>query len=215
MNRQFFSLLSLLCICTLCTSCAYMQTHKQVEEMGCHYHGKLLSNQKCSTWNIYKSEGHWYLPAQVVTLQKDYPIVKDTILHTENNEPEYQIIRKDAQDVIMYHRISEGTAHVLMRQDGYADIEDLTEEIKATPGEWKSTLKGAKVYPIRAEIKLPKRIENCIIVGERTPRETPIMNNIFSKVDFLVIDVPGTVLYNLAIPIMAPIKFFSEFSLTD
>ena len=199
----------------LMNSCAYVQTHKQVEEWGCTYDGKLINNDNSSTWNIYRCDGKWYLPAQKVTLTKDYPTIKDTILFTGNNTPEYAIKSDKANISIAYHPISAGTAEVLMRSDGYAILQDLAEEIKATPGEWRDSLPGASKYTIKAQIDDRQNSSAKLIAGQRTPAETPVLNDVLSKLDFVVVDVPGTVIYNVAIPIMAPIKFFSEFLSND
>ena len=191
-----------------------MQTNKSVAEMGCQYDGKLISNHDCSTWNIYKSGGKWYIAAKQVALKKNYPIVRDTLLFTENSEPVYELLPDEAEPKFFYHVISEGTAQVLMRTDGYAHFGDLAEEIKNTPGEWKESLSSAKSYPVRAHIEHPKQMQDAIIAGARTPQSTPAINQVLRGLDFLVVDVPGTVIYNVAIPIMAPIKFFSEFTIT-
>lgn len=215
MNRRLSLIATLLCIMATFTSCAYMQTHKQVAEMGCSYRGNMISKDDCSTWNIYLSQGKWYLPAQEVTLHKDYPVVKDTILHTENNEPEYLIKEEKGPHKVAYYQISDGTAQVLMRRDGYANIEDLVTEITVLSSTPKAALKGATKHPILADIATPRTKEKGIILGERTPEDTPFINQILSKVDLVLVDVPGTILYNLAIPIMSPIKFFSEFNISN
>lgn len=215
MNRRLSIIAALLCVTAAFTSCAYMQTHKQVAEMGCNYHGNIISKEDCSTWNIYQSEGKWYIPTQEVTLYKDYPVVKDTILHTENNEPQYLIKEAKEPKKVAYFQISDGTAQVLIRRDGYANIEDLVSEITALSSTPKTALRGATKHPILADIVAPCKKEKSIILGERTPEDTPFINQLLSKVDLVLVDVPGTVLYNLAIPIMSPIKFFSEFNINN
>ena len=196
-------------------SCAYVQTHKQVEEWGCSYDGKLINNENSSTWNIYQCDGKWYLPAQKVVLTKDYPAIKDTLLFTENNDPVYTIKADESNSSVSYHPISAGTAEVLMRADGYAILQDLAEEIKANPGEWRDSLPGAKKYLIKAQIEDRHNTPAKLIAGQRTPVETPVINEVLSKLDFIIVDVPGTVIYNVAIPFMAPFKFFSEFLSND
>lgn len=195
------------------SSCAYMQTNKNVAEMGCRYEGKLVEMPNCSTWNIYKSGGKWYIAAKKVELKKHYPVIRDTILYTENNEPTYEILPNANQHKVCYHPISEGTAQVLMRTDGYADLGDLAEEIKNTPGDWVDTLSHARSYPIRAHVECPKDMNDRLIAGARTPEKTPFGNQVLSGIELVLIDTPGTILYNVAIPLMAPIKFFSEFTI--
>ena len=182
--------------------------------MGCHYEGKHINPTECSTWNIYKSRGIWYIAARQVELKKKYPIVRDTVLFTDNNEPVYDLVASKAPQKFMYHPISEGTAQVLMRKDGYVNVGDLAEEVKSIPGDWVDTLDKASSYPVRAQVVMPKDIRESLIAGMRTPQKTPILNQALRGMDFLLVDIPGTVIYNVAIPFMAPIKFFSEFNLT-
>lgn len=215
MKRLFLSIILFSTVLLFMNSCAYVQTHKQVEEWGCCYDGKLINNENSSTWNIYKCDGKWYLPAQKVVLTKDYPAIKDTLLFSENNDPVYTIKEDNDSTCISYHPISAGTAEVLMRADGYAILQDLAEEIKATPGEWRDSLPGAKKYTIKAQIEDRHNTVAKLIAGQRTPVETPVINDVLSKLDFIIVDVPGTVIYNVAIPFMAPFKFFSEFLSND
>lgn len=214
MKRQFLLVFILFSTMILMSSCAYMQSNQNIAEIGCHYNGKLINPPNCSTWNIYKSCGKWYVAGYQVKLKKSYPLFRDTVLFTENNEPVYERIAMETGQDILYHPISEGTAQVLIRKDGYVNLGDLAEELKNTPGEWLANLEKARSYPVQAQVDYPKeKDENkCIITGERTPHKTPILNRVLQGMDLLLVDVPGTLIYNVAIPFMAPIKFFYEFN---
>lgn len=190
-----------------------MQTSKSIAEMGCHYEGKLISPTECSTWNIYKSRGKWYVPALRVDLKKRYPTIHDTVLFTENNEPVYEVLDSESPQKFIYHPISEGTAQVLMRKDGYVNLGDLTEEIKSNPGAWVESLDKPASYAVRAHIEYPQDTQQRLIAGTRTPTELPVINRALQGIDLLLVDVPGTIIYNVAIPFMSPFKFFSEFNL--
>lgn len=196
------------------SSCAYMQSNQNIAEIGCRYDGKLINPPHCSTWNIYKSRGKWYVAGYQVKLKKTYPLIRDTILYTENNEPVYERITAGTEQNILYHPISEGTAQVLLRKDGYVNLGDLAEELKSTAGEWLPHLEHIRSYPVQAQVDYPEDERECFITGERTPRKTPIMNRVLQGIDLVLVDVPGTLIYNVAIPFMAPIKFFSEFNLS-
>ncbi len=193
-------------------SCAYMQTSKQVAEIGCIYPAKQLTFDNCSTWNIYKHRGKWYISAKAIQLKKKYPTFKDTLLFVRNNEPWYELSDDTTpSETLYYHTISEGTAKVLLMSDGYASIADLAKEIRDTPGEWVQVLPGAKAYGVKAQLEGISATNNSYIIDTDSTYQRSLANKVLSTADCILVDVPGTVAYNVLIPFMAPFKFFSDF----
>lgn len=210
MKYCFLCCLVLISACL--SSCAYVQTRKQIEELGCEYEGKQLSVKQGNKLNkVYHQGNTWYLAAENVRLKKSYPLVHDSVLFTGNNAPEYRKI-ENSEEGISYHPISAGTAAVLQRGDGYATTDTLAAELTSTPGAWVSTLPNATAYEIKAEIP----DNGChTIAGMRQPQETPMANQVLGALDFVFIDIPATAAYNAAIPFAAPFVFFGEFIKND
>lgn len=190
----------------LLSSCAYMQTHKNVEEWGCRYRGGELTKEQLG---LYHGNGQWYLSAPAATFKKDYPIIHDSVFRKGDNHPHHVLV-KGTEEGTAYFPISAGTALVLQRTDGYAQLSSLAEEIKSRQQEPVFQLPSAQRFPIRAEIDANGK-EPVNLVGKRSPESTPLVNQALSKLDFVVIDIPGTLAYNVAIPFMAPFVFFREF----
>lgn len=186
----------------LCSSCAYVQTHKNVEEIGSYYTGHLLSE---SGMELVRSEGQWYIGANAARFQLKYPIVYDSVFRKQGNYPSFVQIR--STEGLDYHPIPSYVADVLQTPGGYFDMQGLAQEIAKTPGVWKKSLENKQRYPIRADLSSkPFQMEEC-----RVPREKKTLSLILGKLDFIAIDIPGTLLYNVAIPFMAPFVFFYEF----
>ena len=109
---------------------------------------------------------------------------------------------------MMYRQISSGTATVLQRTDGYAELNILCDELQNSSAPWIESLPtGAQSCSIKAEI-----VGSSITWPERnSATEAPLAIRALSTIDQVLVDWPGTILYNIAIPIMAPFVFFHEF----
>lgn len=188
----------------LLSSCAYVQTHKNVQEMSTYYEGHLLDS---STIGLYEHQGKWYLSARRAQYKLKYPIVHDEVLRKGDETPKFKLINTDTIHTI-YHPISDTAAQILKRSDGYFRLKGLAEEINRTPGGWTDNLPGATKHFIAADIAGPSHF---YMEDKRVPDEPPMSDEILSKIDFVLVDVPGTLVYNVAIPIMAPFIFFQEF----
>ena len=184
------------------SSCAYMQTHKNIEESSREHTGYTLNKE----FELYRAGGKYYLAAEQKQLRVHYPVIHDSIFLSGNNAPEYRAINNETSKV--YHEISAGTAMVLQRPDGYADMQVVSDELKDNSTPWLQALPGgASKCSIKAEI-----------AGDTTTwpqpgsfTETPISIQALSMADRILIDWPGTLLYNISIPVMAPFVFFHEF----
>ena len=194
-------------VCLLLSSCAYMQTHKNVEEANTHYEGQVLSTD---TVGLYRSGSKWYLSAQSAKFRLEYPTVHDEVFRKNNSEPTFKLL--SINEGRIYHPISAHAAEILQRRDGYFELNGLAQEVQTTPGEWQTTLPGAQRYGIAADIS---GTHKYYIEQKRIPQEIPQADKILGMLDFIVVDIPGTVVYNVAIPFMAPFVFFSEFSKND
>ena len=193
-------------VALLFSSCAYMQTHKSVEEMFYSYKGYELEKP---LWLAHQG-GQWYLVAEAQTLQKKYPAVYDSIFFTGKNDPSFHV--KESTGTLWMHPISAGTATVLQRPDGYADWATLCDELKQTPGAWVPVPAGQGRTLVTATID-EKTSSTRTMVDEQSkePSQTSITGTVLSRLDKYCIDYPGTVIYNAAIPFMAPFIFFHDF----
>ncbi len=186
------------------SSCAYMQTHKNIEEQFHSYKGSELSANNIS---LHQKGGQWYLSAPEGIYNKRYPIIHDDIFDKHENDPTYTLIENS--DNRRYFPITTGTATCLQRTDGYAQTNALVTEILNTGKPAVDNLKGASTHAIRAEIVEGK--QPAMLIAERTPQETPGLIRAVSTLDMCTVDLLGSAAYNVAIPFMAPFRFFSEF----
>lgn len=193
-------------------SCAYVQTHKNVEESFYTYQGYRL----CEPLSLLQRGNDWYLVAEPVALQKSYPAIYDSVFFKDKNEPVFEMAGQGTESQPMMHRISHGTATVLQRADGYASLTTLCDELKMTPGEWIKAPLNHRGVPVRATLSRENETADIIVEEDsRTAQGSQIAERILSAADRVVVDIPGTVMYNVAIPFMAPFVFFREFLQED
>lgn len=190
------------------SSCAYVQTHKNVEELGSYFEGELLD---ANSMSLHKKGDQWYLSAHKAKFKLSYPIVHDSVFRRNDFSPEFKLIRSHNSEVI-YHPISSYAAQILQKTDGYFQLRGLADEIHRTPGKWVSDISGSQQYPIVAEIG-GKQV--FYMEERRIPEKKLFLSKALGKIDLIAIDMPATIIYNVAIPIMAPFVFFYEFSTTD
>lgn len=207
MKRTLYAII--LCFGVLLSSCAYVQTHKNVEELGSYFDGELLSKQSMA---LYKRGDQWYLSATKARFKLHYPVVHDSVFQKNDSSPEFRLI-PGRNDSVVYHPISAYAAQILQRSDGYYQLRALSDEIHRTAGEWVEELPGAQRVPIAAEIGGKQSV--FYMEEKRVPQNKPLWSKALGKVDFILIDVPASVVYNVAIPFMAPFVFFYEFSRDD
>lgn len=186
----------------LLSSCAYMQTHKNIEESFQQHTGYQLEPD----FQLYKSGARYYLALNQVSLRKHYPTIHDSIFLKGKNAPVLEQV--DGSTSRIYKEISRGTATVLQQADGYADLTVLRDELNSHPTPWEKRLPaGASVCNIRAEIA-GKPIS---WIEENSSSELAGSVKLLSAIDQVIIDWPCTILYNAAIPVMAPFVFFHDF----
>lgn len=188
--------------CVFLSSCAYMQSHKNIEAAYQQYTGYTLSPD----FELYRAGDTYYLGVNKKQLRKHFPVIHDSIFLKGHNEPELEIISSNAEKC--YRPISMGTALVLQQDKGYADLSVLSDELKNNSSSWISQLPPhARKCHTKAEVA---GSATTWIEGEST-QDIPATIQTASLLDQVFIDWPGTILYNAAIPVMAPFIFFYEF----
>lgn len=191
------------------SSCAYVQTHKNVEELGSYIEGKVLNKESIG---LYKQGEQWYVSATPARFKLSHPTVHDTVFRKNDVTPELKLIAEKKGNVV-YHPVSPYAAQILQRSDGYFQLRALSDEIQRTGGAWVEQLPGARHVPIAAEVAGKKN--TFFIEEERVPKNKPLWSKALGTVDFIVVDIPASLVYNVAIPIMAPFVFFYEFAHED
>ncbi len=198
------SALALLLISSiLISSCAYMQTHKNIEQWGTYQDGfKVIKPDY-----IYLSQGDWYIKTEQYKLQRHYPIVHDSVFL---EIMDYKLIPISQCEGIVYHRISQGTATVLQRKDGYATLSTLSKEIERDAHCGHSTLPHASKKHVRALIHAGK--DTDLVIKKPVEPSPSFGVKTLSNLDLVFVDTPGTIIYNIAIPFAAPFVFFYSLS---
>lgn len=187
-------------------SCAYVQSHKNVGELGAYYHGHVLDKKEM---RVFYDETHhkWYINAHEALFKLHYPFVYDSVFRDHEKNPSYHLVRVESPFV--YHPIRESTAHVLMRSDGLIQLRVLAEEIsRHDTGSWISSAHFSASYPIAASIDGESSYP---LPSYRSPAHNSLFVGAVKNLDFIVVDIPATLAYNIAIPFAAPFVFFYEF----
>lgn len=186
------------------TSCAYVQTHKNVEESFYLHEGARLSDKPV----LYQAGGQYLLEAELCSLRKRYPVVRDTIFLNRDNEPVFHV--EQQQGKVLYYPISDGTATVLQRADGYASLSILRDEMQRS-APIMALPRGARLCTVKAQFAEQDVPNAGVAINRRVP-EVPVAGERFlTYADMVLVDGPGTLGYNCLIPVMAPFVFFHRF----
>lgn len=186
------------------TSCAYVQTHKNVEECFYHYEGAQISEKP----ELYRAGESYFIAAKGVSLSKRYPVVHDTVFFDKDNEPMFHVEHQEGKK--LYYPISAGTATVMQREDGYVSLALLSDELQRSSAR-PHLPRGAQACVVRAEMAEKEAPSAGVMVGSRVPQQLPLLGEVLSVADKVVVDAPATVGYNCLIPVMAPFVFFHRF----
>lgn len=194
----------------LCSSCAYMQSNKNITEAGVQYEGCSLNAPELG---LYNKGSQWYIKANAQQYSKQYPLFHDSMLLTDNNAPHFKK-SGSAEPVACCLPISAGTAATLQMTNGYANVIDLQEEISSLlperPIRYAHELRGGVSHRIAAHIEQEDAAEPAVLTFKQV-NEPSAARRALATADFILLDIPGTLAYNVAIPVMAPFVFFSEF----
>lgn len=199
-------------ITAMCTvffsSCAYMQSNKNIKEGDTTYEGCQLNTEQLS---LCRKGSQWYLSTAVEVYEKRYPLIYDSILLADNNAPRFEKTEGGVATTC-YLPISAGTAATLKMQHGYANAQDLAAEVSRLlperPVLYTPQMGKVEHHGINAHID---KGEEPVILTFKCMESTTTAQHVLAAVDFALVDIPGTLAYNVAIPIMAPIVFFSDF----
>ena len=210
----FFALLLTLSCLLLLNACGYMQTRHIVKESARYYEGVSLQEHNSANNNtqaLYRSGNTYYIALPQYHLRKKYPLIHDTVFRGDS-EPSYKPLRGGQGRA--YYRISAASATVLQQSGGYFSYEGLMEDIRAQyaaagPAASPTHLPNAQRLPLRARIARSKGKGYYFPVSDTPVPPTPsILNHALSKACY-VIDVPGTIIYNLCSPILSVVYFTS------
>lgn len=186
------------------TSCAYVQTHKNVEEAFCRYEGARIAD----TPELYRAGERYLIAAERCELSKHYPAVHDTIFFDDDNEPKFHVEHSKGKKV--YYPVSAGTAQVLQREDGYAALPLLRDEVQRHAA-LTALPRGARRCEVKAQLAETDSPNAGVTAGPREPETLPLWVRGLSQTEQVMIDWPATLGYNCAIPLMAPFVFFHRF----
>ena len=161
--------------------------------------------------SLCRKGNKWYISATVEQFSKRYPVFHDSILLADNNAPQY-IKAETTESATCYLPISAGTAATLQMKEGYAYAADLAGEItrlmQDTPVLYAPQMGRTAHHTITAHIE---ESDNPAIITFKQNGEPSFTRRALATADFVLVDIPGTLAYNVAIPVMAPFIFFSEF----
>lgn len=208
MKRTMFCIAGLAMLALLLPSCAYLQTHKNIKEIGAEYEGYTLDPPTA----VYRKGSQWYISVQQRKMQKRYPVLHDNIMFTDQNqEPRFEALQpaSTGDNKTVYVPVSSDTALVLQKSDGYFTQNVLLQELQHNISQCQVTLSDKSAHPVRATIQGGQ--SSFSLESTRTPQHPSTGLTVLSWVDRVVIDWPGTIAYNVCIPFMAPFFFFSDF----
>lgn len=188
-----------------------MQTHKNVAEIDAQYVGAEL---RADNVQLYSRAGEWYVAAPKVLLERHYPVIYDTVYLNRDNTPTESVAEKNDDGSQLYMPISTGTAKVLQHQNGYAELPSLVKESYSSGKAAAESLPGAQSHAVRAHIET-KNGDVAYYVSDRIPKQSSLPIRVLSQLDKYTVDVVGTLVYNVSVPLMAPFRFFSEFITED
>ncbi len=194
------------------SSCAYTQFNKQIEEKSTVYNGFSVELPLA----LYSSQGNWYVKVRRIDVQRIRPFIHDTVMLKDSAPFTYGTEKPLSHYTdYQYIKISDGTASVLRRADGYATLETLCDEIKSNYRSATKEIPEGIQHRVYAEIKTVQGNIAYIAPDGKPIRQPGIGNKVLSKLALVCVDVPGTVVYNVAMPIMAPFLFFRDFLSED
>lgn len=181
-----------------------MQTHQNVRLKDTSFNGQELTQPK----QLFYAQGQWFIKAHAIELRKHYPAIDDTIF-LDRELPYYSKLPSSSPKLV-YLPISAGTAKILQDPQGYASMPVLQSEIEKAASNKSSFarehLNAAQSFPIRATFEAHS---GEFIITDGIPIQEPSQaRRILAGLDMVFVDAPGTFLYNVAIPFMAPFYFF-------
>lgn len=194
------------------SQCAYVQTSRQVANLGTEYEGYNLGTVDA----VWQKDGQYFVRCNACRYTLNYPWVHDTVLLT-NLQTTYTLQPLDGAPRSAFHPISRDVAYALVQTNGYDMMETLNRDIEREGGAWiaADTFPTATAVrtPLRAELhNTPERPENEVVPAGRVKELWAPLRWSLAGLDAVLIDAPATVLYNAAIPLIVPFAAFRESS---
>ncbi len=210
--RSLFLLMSLAFIPVSVSSCAYTQLNKQIVEKATVYNGFAVE----LPISLYSSQGRWYVKVRKIDVQRIRPFVHDSVMLKTAGNVTYGTVKPlSYYTEYQYISISEGTSAVLQRTDGYATLETLCDELKSNYAGAVRELPDSIQHRVHAEIKSEQGNIVYAAADGQPIRQAGVGVKALSKLAFVCVDIPGTVAYNVSMPIIAPFLFFHSFITDD
>ena len=189
----------------LMPSCVYVQTHKNVEQIG-----STTPMGKLERDRLYRVGDDWCLRAHEVNTKLDYPLIRDEAF-TGNTRPPIVSEAGPLSDEPIYIPVSEGTAAVMQREDGYVHIGDLVSEMERFKRHYTAEQGRGKVRPAGA-IRAEAAGENgAVFVNLGKPSSPSAVGSVLGTADLVLVDIPATLAANALLPVIAPFYFFVDF----
>lgn len=180
-----------------------MQSYKNIQYSDVLLEGYELAQPEF----IYQSYGKWYVQCHHYIYKKHFPLVHDTIFH---DTAHISYSKRDDALKSSFHPISQSTATVLLRYTGFSSLDVIAQEIKDKPYKVAFHLPHAQKFKVKAKFdELSPEQESALVTITEAPQPSSFWRAL-SYADFIFIDIPGSVAYNVAIPFMAPYYFFKN-----
>lgn len=202
--------LPILAAVLLFPQCALVQTSRQVANTGTVYEGYNLGTVDA----IWQKGGQYFVRCDSCRFTLHYPWVHDTVLLTDK-QTTYTLLPQGGPPRAAFHAISRDVAYALSQTNGYDMMESLNRDIARQGGGWIP----ASQFPVGAAVRTPLRAELAnteahseyeVFVAGKASEMWPAFRWALAGLDAVVIDVPGTALYNAAIPLIVPFVAFHE-----
>lgn len=209
-TRRGVQILATLAAALLLPQCAYVQTSREVANLGTEYEGYNLGTVDA----VWKKDGQYFVRCNACRYTLNYPWVHDTVLLT-NLQTTYTLQPLDGPPRAAFHPISQEVAYALMQTNGYDMTESLNQDIARQGGAWISAdtfpTATATRTPLRAELcNTPGQPESEVIAAGKVKQLWAPLRWTLAGLDAVFIDVPATAAYNVAIPLVVPFAAFRE-----
>lgn len=192
------------------SQCAYVQTSREVANLGTEYEGYNLGTVDA----VWQKDGRYFVRCDACRYTLNYPWVHDTVLLTDL-QTTYTLRPLDGPPRSAFHPISSEVAYALVQTNGYDMMPSLNQDIVRQGGAWISAdsfpTSTATRTPLRAELRnTPERPESEVVAAGKVKELWSPLRWTLAGLDAVCVDVPATAVYNVAIPLVVPFAAFRE-----
>ncbi|MBT9449439.1 hypothetical protein ICN84_05040 [Akkermansia glycaniphila] len=195
-----------------CTSCSICRTSLDVAERGTTYEGYEITGVDA----VWQKGGNYYVRCPHKQFRLHYPWVKDPVFRPEL-QPAYIPLPQEGETLYAFHRISPDVAYALVHTNGFDMLNQLHTELDATPDAWipepSFSASGVRRIPSKAIVgdKDKPSLQTAAIRSEKETSSAWAWQTL-AVLDAIVVDIPGTALYNIAMPLIAPYRVIQDIS---